>query len=308
MYTVNANLVGLSCSIPSHIEVNLGDATTLSDIGIYKRPVVKNQTALDLCVHAAKRLLSEESTNIGTILFLTSTPDYVFPNNASLCQKLLNLPTDVMAIDINHACSGYNYGLYLSAIMANYTQKKVLLLDGHTNSIMAQSKDTKILFGDAGSATLVDKGVYPWHFYFETHSSDKALVADGMFRNIDTKKEMYMSGIDIFAFAVNQAPKAMKALIKQHYPMCGIDVDYFIPHQANLFMMKKIAKKLKWGKQMLASIQQYGNTGSTSIPITLTQVDRPAQLATLGFGAGLSIAAGLIRVGYFINKGVEICV
>ena len=149
-------------------------------LGIEERHVIANEdtTALTLCVEAAREILNEHNREeIGAIVMVTLTPDYIMPNNASYAQHLLGLPNGIAAFDINHACSGYEFGLWNAALICSNLGKKVLLLDGDVNTKYVSPHDcgTAILFGDAGTATLLtpDKDADNWHFTFNTHGSNR---------------------------------------------------------------------------------------------------------------------------------------
>lgn len=261
---------------------------TIQTIGINKRHVVVNQTAMDLCIIAAKRIMTD---GIGAIIFVTSTPSNRMPNNSSYCQHALDLPKSTLAFDINLACSGYPYGLYVASLVAKNLGKKVLLLDGHTTSQYAKTLDTRILFGDAGSATIVEQGNCTFEFEFETDGVNR----DALF----VENHLEMNGIKVFSFGVTKVPKVLNNLLGDR------EADYLILHQSNLHMIEKMAKKIKH-KEMLISLNEYGNTSSTSIPLTMVSKlkGRKGLVAIEGFGAGLSTAAAIIEMKNYICEEV----
>ncbi|HPE70215.1 MAG TPA: ketoacyl-ACP synthase III [Thermotogota bacterium] len=308
-------------------------------VGVEKRRVCKekNVTSLDFSVRAAEVLLEQSGVakeQIGGVVFVTLTPDSLMPNNATYTQHLLGLPNDVAALDINHACSGYVYGLWVSSMMATTLQKKVLLLDGDTNSyyVSERDKSTAILFGDAGSATLIgpEQGSQTqWFFGFHTDGSKRdVLTIPGLgFRNLLSEEslkyktyedgsqrrliDMTMNGQEVFGYVVQHVPKILLEFMGMAETSVS-DLDYLVLHQANAFMLRQLARKIKFPlNKMPISINKYGNTSSTSIPLNICSElkeeisgkDRH-RILTSGFGAGLSTAAGIIDLGDCVCPGV----
>ncbi|MCL2010546.1 MAG: ketoacyl-ACP synthase III [Synergistaceae bacterium] len=324
---------GLCACVPSNTVDNavsgrelFGDdiENTIKATGIRTRRVCSPDsgvTALDLSVAAAKKLLENypmPSSSIGGVLFVTQTPDHDIPNNSSRATYLLGLSEDCAAVDSSFGCSGYIYGLWLGALMARSLLAPVLLLDGETHSYFTSPKDrsTALLFGDAGSATLlIPEGAEAWHFGFLTDGSrfDALVVPDGRSRRLFNEHsleyrtcpdggvrrpiDIYMDGMAVFNFVVRNVPGCLEALMKRH-EISANGLDLLLLHQANLYMMKQIAKKLKIPlEKMPVSLDRYGNSSSATIPVTIcselsqTLSERRRVLAS-GFGAGLSVAIG----------------
>jgi len=197
---------------------------TIKALGIERRHVCANSatTALDMCCKASERIFEDGKIareDIGAIVFVTQTPDMLIPNNASIAQFRLGLQRDTLAFDINHACSGWLYGLWNASLVAKNLNKKVLLLDGDTNSryVSPWDKGTALLFGDCGTATVVTPAdnVPNWYFSFDTDGSKAAATTlDIGFKHqlseksfeYETQKDggkrrqvdMYMDGASIF--------------------------------------------------------------------------------------------------------------
>ena len=179
-------ILGVSACVPPTSVDNLkactsvyGDAAKATSVvkatGIKRRRVVDNgTTSLDLCSAAAKRLLADMTCpleEIGALVSVTFTPARQMPCNACASQARLGLPTGILAFDINLACSGYAYGLYMAGLLARQTGKKVLLLDGDTQTTFTDPKDvaTVPVLADAGTATLIAPSTAdgePWKFAF----------------------------------------------------------------------------------------------------------------------------------------------
>jgi 3-oxoacyl-[acyl-carrier-protein] synthase-3 len=296
--------------------------------GIEKRRLSQGDTSLDLCVKAANDIF--ENTNIsrnsiGAVIFVTFNPDYCLPNNASICQSVLELPDDVLAYDINHACSGYPYGLYNAVLTAKATNKNVLLLDGDRQStnVSNHDKSTTLLFSDAGSATIIgptdsEYDEMTFKFYTDGSRHEALLIEDGGNRNpisndsivdveqedgsIRKKTDIIMDGFGVFSFAVKDVPREIKELV-ENSDIETEDVDYLVLHQANKFMMNHICKKVKIDlEKMPITVDKFGNSSSSTIPVVMASelkndmTTRNLNILMSGFGAGLSIASCLLKL------------
>lgn len=283
----------------------------------------------DLCIACAEELLKGTKTaseDIGAVIFVTFTPDRRMPFNAALVQEKLGLPKGIPSFDINLACSGYAYGLYVAATFCESSKKKVLLLDGDVQNVMTSPKDkaTAPVLADGGSATLLsfDEAIEEWQFTFYTDGSGREVLtipaggtenpeidADliyekkedgGKRRNID----IYMDGFAVFRFVAMDISKWLMSFLNE-LGESAETVDSFVPHQANMYMIKKLAKKLKfdWVTQTWQSGQAVGNSASATVPVTIAfdhdaklKKDKNNRVLISGFGAGLSASAGIITL------------
>jgi len=310
---------------------------TIKALGIDHRHVCRNMdsTSLDLCIESAKELLNNTGispADIGGIVFVTLTPDNLMPNNASLSQHILDLPKSIPAFDINHACSGYIYGLWIASLMAQNLNKRILLLDGDTNSKYTSSWDraTGLLFGDAGSATILAPNLESseWFFTFETDGANReALIIPGFgFRQLLTKEsleyitfgdgsrrrliDMCMKGEDVFNYVVTKVPKIINGFLEE-LEITPEEFDFLILHQANGFMLRKLARKANFDlEKMPISINKYGNTSSVSIPLNICseikdRLTNPSKALLVGMGAGLSTGAAILDLGPAFCSGVK---
>ena len=307
------SVVGISACVPSTSVDNLeactsvyGDAAKAASVvkatGIKRRRVVEaGTTSLDLCCAAATRLLADVSCpldEIGVLVSVSFTPARQMPCNACAAQARLGLPTGIMAFDINLACSGYAYGLYMAGLLARQTGRKVLLLDGDTQTTFTDPRDvaTVPVLADAGTATLVapcSQNEAPWKFAF---------LSDGAKGDVLTLPHggtISMDGFGIFKFVAMDVSK----FIKQFLAEIHVEVDAFIPHQANVYMIEQLAKMLKIDRGKLwVSGDELGNSCSATVPTTIAYVGRtqPAasrRLLISGFGGGLSASVGWLTVG-----------
>ncbi|MDH0749781.1 ketoacyl-ACP synthase III [Pseudomonas sp. GD03842] len=326
-----ARVRGIACALPdtlsevADLTARFGEESVskiMASTGIERRHVVTDQCTSDLCVEAAQRLLSDlnvDKASIDTLLFVTQTPDYVLPATACTLQRRLELPYTTAALDVNMGCSGYVYGLWMaSAMVASGASKRVLLLVGDTISKLVAPDDRSVaaLFGDAGSATLIDYDpsapATPFVLGTDGRGEKNLRVPGGAFRDrsgLDTSTseegvrgpfDLYMDGAEIFAFTLARVPALVRAL-----EACAVDqsvaIEKYVFHQANRFMLEHLAKKAKVpSEKVVLNLQQVGNTSSASIPLALS-LDAQGAATTLqghyllaGFGVGYSWAGCVV--------------
>lgn len=334
-------LQAIYCAVPRNVIDNKEFASstfsdnlenTITALGVLRRHVCadRNTTALTLAVAGAKELLKDLDYNpqdIGAIVFVTLTPDNLMPNNASAAHALIGCADNCAAFDINHACSGYMYGLWVSSLLCANLQKDVLLLDADTNSYYASPKDkaTGLLFGDAGSASLIryKADAQPGYFSFFTNGEQRDALTlpkfgfkypmseeslkyrehpDGSIRrDID----MYMNGEEVFNYVVSNVPKHVKQFLDE-IEMLPEEFDGLLMHQANAFMLRQLAKRIGFNKdKILFSIQEYGNTSSVSIPLTIahnkSMFPSKKMFLMIGMGAGLSTGISMVDLSGLTN-------
>lgn len=305
--------------------------------GVEKRRAFEHHdaTTKDLSIQAAEKLFENNAfskNDFGAIVFVTSSPDNIMPNNSSHVQYLMNFPKNIACFDVNHACAGYPYGLWVSSLIASNINQRVLLLVGDTNSYFASPKDkaTAILFGDAGTATVIapKNNNNEWYFMFNTDGAnrDSLIIPDFGFRNELTEKslqyveyedgsqrrgiDMKMEGIDIFSYVVQTVPKIIEDFFS-NIPVAKDTIDFFSFHQANAYMIKQLSRKLKIDLQKVPiSIGKYGNTSAASIPLNICS-EMKDQISTKkcsvllsGFGAGLATSVCLIDFDHCYCPGV----
>ena len=291
-------------------------------IGITERHVVDvNTTSVDLAEKAAMELLDDfDKSKIDFLLFCTQTPDYFLPTSACVLQNRLGLP-NIPALDFNLGCSGFIYGLAMAqSFIESAIAKNVLLLTGETYSKFLHKNDkaNRLIFGDAGSATIIQsgKGIGEFELGSDGSGADKLIVKNGGFRNsfdtnakeksygnqnIYTDNHFFMNGPDIFNFTIRTIPKTVKnTLIKNELEMQ--DIDLFIFHQANEYMLNHLQRRLKIPKEKFyLSLEKYGNTVSATIPICLknafneNKIEPGMKVMLVGFGVGLSWGATVVK-------------
>lgn len=306
------SIAGVAACLPPRNEDNLSrcaaiygsEAKGLSIVkatGIKSRRVIDaGVTSLDLCVSAASRLMADfniQPEEIGALIDVTFTPARTMPCNACQAQARLGLPKNIPAFDINLACSGWAYGLYTAAMYVKACGKKVLLLDGDTQTPYMNQSDiaTVPVMADAGTATLVEPSAEsePWVFSFLTDG------AKGDALTLPFGGTISMDGLGIFKFVTMD----VLYFIRDFMAELGVTpdkIDAFVPHQANIFMIQQIAKKLKFSPdQLWLSGDVFGNSSSATVPTTIAHcapVGKRCKVLVSGFGGGLSASVGIIEL------------
>lgn len=267
-----------------------------SKTGIATRHVVsEDECALDLAVKAASRLFVENSIDAATVDFLllcTQSPKYVLPSTSCLLHEKLGLRKDIGAIAFDHGCSGFVYGLSLAkGLIAGGLAKNVLLVtaETYTKYILQEDKSTRSIFGDGAAATLIDQNfankIGAFSFGTDGSGAEKLIVRDG---------HLFMDGPDIFNFTLDVVPKTINDILVKNSLALG-EIDFFVFHQANKFMLDTIRKVNGLSRdKFYINMAATGNTVSSTIPIALKQLDDAGRLRSgmkimlMGFGVGLS--------------------
>ena len=269
--------------------------------------VTEKQTSSDLCFAAANNICAKGKyvgDDIGVLIYVTQTPDYRTPSTAYALHQRLSLPNDCICFDVNLGCSGFVYGSTLVAsLMATSNIQKGLLLIGDTNAKERLPKNktnttnTSMLFGDAGAAVLFEKrnGCQIKSSLRSDGTGFKALMKPyGTWRHPTGPERVPSDDIAVFNFTINEVPDLIKDFILNEGKTID-DYDQIVLHQANLYIIKQIAKRLRIPMEKVpTSLDKYGNTSGASIPITLvekygeTNETKELNLLMSGFGVGLS--------------------
>lgn len=318
---MKAYINNISVYLPTKIEENPAGRLK-KKTGIERKHICpENMTAGDMAIQAAENLFQQgvERNKIDYILLCTQSPDYFLPTTACVLQNKLKLNKNCGALDFNLGCSGYIYGLGLAKGLIESNQaRNVLLLTAETYSKYINEKDfaTRPLFGDAAAATLIEArdsnndGIYALTYGTDGSGANQLIVPVGGSRNPPfetsveefsdeygshrTNRNLYMNGSGIMNFALEVVPETLNKILSQ----TGItqdQVDYYIFHQANRFMLNFLQQKCHLeGLPFWNDVSEYGNTISCSIPLAITDMlknNEPGKMACvllLGFGVGLS--------------------
>lgn len=285
--------------------------------GIRQRHIARpDECASDLGVAAAEKLFAEhqiDRSSIDFLLFCTQTPDYVLPTTACLMQDRLKLRTSIGALDFNLGCSGFVYGLSLAdGLIRAGAARRVLLVTAETYSKYIDSTDRSLrtIFGDGAAATLVEASDKPslgsFAFGTDGRGGDTLIVTEGGARPkadaIQPRKRkrwpssLYMDGPELVKFSIETVPPLIENVLSKS-KWTRDDVDYYLLHQATLFMLDHLRERLTLDREHTPeALEDYGNTVSSTIPILIHDLRRLGRLKPgkrnilIGFGVGLSWA------------------
>jgi 3-oxoacyl-[acyl-carrier-protein] synthase-3 len=284
--------------------------------GIKERKIAgKNEYASDLAFHAALALFDSgacKSSDIDAIVLCTQSPDYVLPTTACLLQHRLGISTHALAFDFNLGCSGYIYGLGIcKGLLETGQASSVLLLTADTYSKYVGDDDQSVrtLFGDGATATYIsnqklDTGLClnitgPFEYGTDGSGGTNLIVENSGSIKDESKNRsqmcnLYMNGPEIFTFTLRVIPTLITNLLKKAN-LSMDDIDLYVFHQANQYLLDHLRKKLKIPAEKFAlSLEMTGNTVSSTIPIVLEAYqDRiefcnAKKVMLVGFGVGYS--------------------
>ncbi|MCD9854189.1 ketoacyl-ACP synthase III [Epilithonimonas sp. JDS] len=280
-------------------------------IGIDVRHVAgENETSLDLAFEACQKLFKTyDKSNIDFILFCTQSPDYFLPTTACMLQDKLELPKKTGALDFNLGCSGFVYGLALAkGLISIGLAKNVLLVTAETYSkfLDKEDKSNRSIFGDAAAVTIVEKDDSKADFQFSVGTDgsgfENLIVKNGASRfgkSDDTT--LFMNGPEIFNFTIENIPGLVEDTLSKN-SLTMEDIDLFVFHQANSYMLNYLRKKCKIPEdKFVIDMKDSGNTVSATIPIALEsalkngKIKSGSKVLIAGFGVGYSWAAGIIE-------------
>jgi 3-oxoacyl-[acyl-carrier-protein] synthase-3 len=287
-------------------------------LGIVERRIAaNNETSSDLAEAAAEKLFHAthiQRNEVDYLIFCTQTPDYLLPSSSCVLQNRLKIPKSCGAIDFNLGCSGYVYGLGLAKGLIETRQaNKVLLLTGETYSklLLPDDKSTRTLFGDAGTATLIESSnksenyIGPFAYGTDGSGSDHLIVHKGGLRQpglpMDMIDGLKMEGTKIFNFSIKEVKNCLQQLLKTSGKSLD-DIDLFVFHQANGYMLDFLCRKCGINpSKFYKHYKNVGNTVSNSIPIALHHAMKEGRIgygslvALVGFGVGLSWGSCLVK-------------
>lgn len=295
--------------------VDTSDEWISSRTGIKKRHIVTDEYTIDLAEQAAKRALDASTISkedIDLVIVATVTPDNFFPGVSQLLQKRLGL-NNIMAFDVNAACSGFLYILQIAdKMIKSGAYHNALIVGSETLTRLTDWSDrnTCVLFGDAAGAMIISRSE-------ENHIQDVITGSDGddnsylICNNVDLKDpyknnaseqdHIHMNGREVFKFATRIMPQMVRDLLAQNN-MTIEELDYIVAHQANARIIDKAARDLDFPlDKMYMNIQEYGNTSAASVPLAIDEAIRKGHLKrgdmfiTVAFGGGFTWGGALIK-------------
>jgi len=336
MSLASVHITGIGGYLPERIMTN-ADLQKLVDTtddwikertGIHQRHIIaENQMTSDMAVEAAKRAMADAGVTIADIdalIVATTTPDMIFPSTATVVQSKLG-GKDFPAWDIQAVCSGFVYGMaQAEGMMRSGMFKRVLLIGAEAMSRIVDWKDrgTCILFGDGAGAVVLEAG----ESNAENGIIGSILHADGSYRDLlkahhphpPSSPELHheavdfridsagaaaveMKGNEVFRVAVTKLGSVVKEILAK-YELSDSDIDWLVPHQANIRIIQATAKKLKMDLSRVAlTVSKHGNTSSASVPLALNDLYQngrleKGQLILLeAFAGGFAWGANLVR-------------
>ncbi|MEM7440739.1 MAG: beta-ketoacyl-ACP synthase III [Pseudomonadota bacterium] len=324
MSTRRSVVAGVGSFLPERVVTN-ADFTEWLDTshdwivsrsGIEQRHfAAESQLTSDLAINAAKAALADagcDASDVDAIVLATSTPDQTFPSTATKVQHAIGM-TGGFAFDIQAVCAGFAYALAnADALIIAGQAKRVLVIGAETFSRIMNWEDrtTCVLFGDGAGALLLeaqdgsgdasDRGILATDLNSDGAYND-LLYVDGGVSSTQTTGVLVMEGKEVFKHAVQKLAATANAALEK-VGLSHEDIDWIVPHQANLRIIKSTAQKLGVPmEKVVVTVQNHGNTSAASIPLALAQgkadgLIKPGQLLVCeAIGGGLAWGSAVIR-------------
>ena len=323
MKQIYARIAGTGRGLPERILTNqdlekmveTSDEWIRSRTGIERRHIVSDdETNLDLCERAARNAMEMAGVGPADIDFVivgTTSPDQVFPNMGCLLQQRLGI-SGPPALSIEAACTGFIYALNITEkFIRTGAAKCALVVGGETLSRMVDWTDrsTCVLFGDGAGAVVLkaseEPGIISTHLHADGQYADLLYFPSGVSKkpqDFHARRDyIQMKGNEVFKVAVTKLGEiVVEALAANN--MTGEDIDWLIPHQANLRIIEATARKLKMPmEKVVLTVQDHGNTSTASVPMALDvavrdgRIKRGQMLMLEAFGGGFTWGAALIK-------------
>ena len=294
--------------------VDTSDEWIVKRTGIRARHIVDAQeTAGSMGYEAAKQALqaaSCDASDVDMIIVATCTPDDMMPSTACHIQCHLGIQ-EIPAFDINAACAGFNYALSIADHFIRLGSCKTVLVVGSevfSRILDWQDRTTCVLFGDGAGAVVLaaseQAGIISTHIHAAGQHRDALYAPSAVVSHHNAEAEtpyVKMQGSEVFRFAVNALGKVVEETLQANQ-LTKADIDWLIPHQANLRIIKAMAQKLELSmEQVIVTLDQHGNTSAASVPLALDyairsqKIQRGDMLLLESFGAGYSWGSALIK-------------
>lgn len=324
MTTLRAVPVGIGHYLPERIVPNsefekmldTSDEWIRSRSGIERRHfAAEGQLTSDLAIEAAKEALADaglEAKDIDAVVLATSTPDQTFPSTATKVQAALDMGPS-FAFDIQAVCAGFIFALTnANAMILSGQAKRVMVIGAETFSRILNWEDrsTCVLFGDGAGALILeaqegagevsDRGILATELQSDGQYNN-LLYVDGGVSSTQTAGTLVMEGKEVFKHAVTKLAAVGEAAMAK-VGVTEADIDWIVPHQANLRIITKTAEKMKVPlERVIVTVQDHGNTSAASIPLALSvgkkrgQIKKGDLILSEAIGGGLAWGAVLIR-------------
>lgn len=291
------------------------DEWIVSRTGIRERRIAApEQRTSELAEHAARRALDMAGlapADIDLIIVATTTPDQVFPSVACLLQDRLDIHNNGPAFDVQAVCAGFVYAMDIAnRFFRTGGTRKALVVGAETFSriIDWNDRETCILFGDGAGAVVLEAasepGIVATHLHADGKYHELLNVPAGVSANyrkiLEGEAYTRMKGSEVFKWAV----KALGDIVEETLELSGFskkDIDWLVPHQANIRIIKATAKKLGMSMdQVVVTVDRHGNTSAASIPLAFDEavrdgrIERGQTIIMEGFGGGFAWGSTLM--------------
>jgi len=295
--------------------VETSDQWITDRTGIKTRHIAADhETTCDLAEHAARRAMEAagvSAVDIDLIIVATTTPDRVFPSTACLLQQRLDIH-GCTAFDVQAVCTGFVYALGIAdKFIASGSHRRALVVGAETMSRIIDWTDrsTCVLFGDGAGAVVLgasdEPGVLSTHLHADGQYKDLLSttggVSEGYGELANGEVHVTMQGNEVFKIAVNTLGRIVDETLAANH-MEKSDIDWLVPHQANIRIIKATAKKLKMDMdQVVVTVQEHGNTSSASVPMALDlairegRIQRGETIMLEAFGGGFTWGSALLK-------------
>lgn len=300
-------------------------------MGYDKRRIVEEETTIsDLCIYGLNHLFQKgvlKKEDLDALILVTQSPDYFMPPTSHVIHGALGLKQDMVCLDINQGCSGYVIGLNQAFQLLDQEEiNKVALLNADTLSKKVSKKDrnNNPQIGDGASITIIEKDpensmihgavklegkgadvlIIPAGGYKTPSTAETSIMNEDGSGNVRSLNHLVMKGDEVFNFVQREIPPMVDELLEQANAEKN-EVDYFMFHQPNKFMLKKLADKLDVAYEKMPNniVERFGNSSGVSIPTTIAfnigerLENESFSICLAGFGVGLSWASLLLRLG-----------
>jgi 3-oxoacyl-[acyl-carrier-protein] synthase-3 len=318
-----SRIIGTGSYLPEKILTNddLAQMVDTSDqwirerTGIHKRHIAADgETTCDLAEHAARNAIAASGksiSDIDLIVVATTTPDQIFPSTACLLQSRLDIH-GCAAFDVQAVCTGFIYALGVADNFiraGNATCALVIGAETFSRILNWQDRGTCILFGDGAGAVVIEKsdepGILSTHLHADGDYANLLQVPEGVSKGYDVVRQnaafVEMKGNEVFKMAVNTLGRIVDETLEKN-GMRKSDVNWLIPHQANIRIIQATARKLRMPmEQVVVTVHEHGNTSAASVPMALDvavrdgRIKKGETLLMEAFGGGFTWGSVLAR-------------
>lgn len=273
--------------------------------GIKQRHISENQTTAELATKAANNALQSaniDAKDLDLIILATTTPDKIFPATATIVQH--NIGANCPAFDLQAVCAGFIFALTTAEAYIKSGMNKVLVIGSETmsNIVDWNDRNTAVLFGDGAGAVVLSSDENTGIMHSQIFSDGSYLSSLQTTNNkINEQGFITMAGNEVFKVAVNNLSNLAVQTLKET-GLSGDDIDFMVPHQANVRIISAVAKKIKVPmERVILTVGEHGNTSSASIPLALDsgvksgKIQKGHKLLFEGIGGGFSWGSILVE-------------